>query len=163
MRRGKWEASQGVSGRFRQVFQTLCITHRNCNTQVKVALIWSWTWWHIPLQWDVQWRHLEPDLVVGDLHPDRCQLAPVLAVPSSLTPTSSTREAFLGAISSSGERSLLSHNCNSLLKWSPNPLHHSISLRQLAEQISAVPWQLPEFHSHTTPWLCTAVSGVNPN
>lgn len=91
-----------------------------------------------------------------------CQLAPVLAVPSSLTPTSSTVEAFLGAISSSRGHSPLSHIWNSLPKGVANPLHHSTSLRQLAEQISAVPWLLSESHSHTTAWLCTAVSRVNP-
>ena len=92
-----------------------------------------------------------------------CQLAPVLVVPSSFTPTSSRAEAFFGAISSSRGHFPLSHICNSLPKGAPNPLRCSTSLRQLAKQISAVPWLLPEYHSHTTAWLCTAVSRVNLN
>jgi len=87
-----------------------------------------------------------------------CQLAPVPAAPSSLTPTSSTAEAFLGAISSSGGLSLLSHIFSSLPKGAPNLLHRSTSLKQLAEQIPAGPWLLPESRSHTTAWLCITVS-----
>lgn len=92
-----------------------------------------------------------------------CQLAPVLAVPSSLTLTSSTAEAFLGAISSSGGHSPLSHVCSSLPEGLPNPLRCSTSLRQLAEQIPVVPWLLRESCLRTAAWLRTAVSKVNPN
>lgn len=62
-----------------------------------------------------------------------CQLAPVLAVPSSLTPINSIAEAFLGAIFSSRGHSPLIHIWSFVPKGAPNPVHLSTSLRQLAE------------------------------
>lgn len=91
------------------------------------------------------------------------QFASVLAVPSSFSATSSTAEAFFGAIPPSGGHSPLSHICNSLSKQATRPLWHSTSLRQLAEQITAVPWLLPESHSHSIACLCTAVRRTNTN
>lgn len=143
MKQGKWDLCQGVSGRFRQVFKSLCISHRKLipslklHCQIRAGAGHCGTF-HCSETW--KGNVWSPVWVFGICTPTgarNCQLTPVLAVPSPLTPTNSTAKAFPGATSPSGGHSLLGHICHSLPREPPILLITAISVTGFDSPLAA--------------------------
>lgn len=111
-------------------------------------------------------EHLEPDLggvgvctLTGIMS---CQLVPVLGVPGSLTPRSSTVEAFLCHFFIQGTFPAQSH-LQFPSQGKPESLAPPHFPKTPGRTDSSFPWLLPESHSHSMACLCTVVSRVNPS